>query len=825
MSTVRLDGDVWQLRGCLGDSWRWYVGPEKALDAPGWIPGRVPGSVLDDLERAGEAVSPYHERDSLLSEWVPARAWVYRRMFRAPPLGADERAVLEFAGVDHRASVYVDGELAGEHDGGLSPFSCEVTAALAGGGEHLLAVVVHPAPPSEPQVGDTARVRAHKSRMGYGWDFCPRLIHQGIWQEVLLRCGPSAAWVPQPAVDYRHDERRATVRVAGAEQLVLLADGKTVATTAAEELEVAQPRLWWPNGSGEPYCYELVARRGERREHFSVGFRELALEPNPGGPVAARPYTLVVNGRALYLRGWNWVPIDALYGVPRPDKLAHLLGLAASSGANCLRVWGGGIIETPAFYTLCDRLGLLVWQEFSLSSSGGASVPSDDPAYLATMAAEADAVIPRRRHHPSLAFWGGGNELARAVPGRDDQPLDESTPVLGLLAAAVARHDPRRTFLPTSPSGPRFLNRRDVIAEEPDGQHDVHGPWEHQGLGAHQPLYDAGTALWHSEVGVEGMTNRRSLEALIGEPHRWPADRSNPLYEHLGAWWNNAPLVQDSFGGRLGDLAALRHASQLLQHDGLRYAVEANLRRAPRSSGVWPWQLNESYPNAWCTAVLDHRGDPKPAYHAVRRAYRPAHVCAAFATPAWNGATEASARIVAWGGAGSVVARYVDLAGAVLASAHFALPARRAPVMLGELRVPLAAVAGEIFLLDLLLETESGERADNRYLQSAAADFAPLTALGRAEVALERADTDAVTLRHLGGPAALGIVLEDDRPAAAPGWVVFADNLIDLLPGEERRIAFTLEGVERRSLRVRAEGWNTDLLVLGAGAAAAREGA
>ena len=72
-----LDGDGWQLRGCLGEEWRWHLA--KPRDAPGWLPARVPGSVVDDLWRAGEVPDPYHERNSLLLEWVPERAWVYRR--------------------------------------------------------------------------------------------------------------------------------------------------------------------------------------------------------------------------------------------------------------------------------------------------------------------------------------------------------------------------------------------------------------------------------------------------------------------------------------------------------------------------------------------------------------------------------------------------------------------------------------------------------------------------------------------------------------------------------------------------------------------------
>ena len=132
------------------------------------------------------------------------------------------------------------------------------------------------------------------------------------------------------------------------------------------------------------------------------------------------------------------------------------------------------------------------------------------------MRREARAIVPTRRRHPSLALWCGGNELAGKLEGRsDDVPLDDAHPVLGALHDVVRELDPGRAWLPTSPSGPRFLNRLDVIAEDPDGQHDVHGPWEHQGLRAHYALYDAGTAILHSEFGVEGMTNRAAHEQLI----------------------------------------------------------------------------------------------------------------------------------------------------------------------------------------------------------------------------------------------------------------------------------------------------------------------
>jgi len=683
-----LDGDPWQLRGCLGREWEWHIGPDKSWDAPGWLPARVPGSVLDDLWRAGEVPDPYRGRNSRLAEWVPERAWVYRRRLDG------DGGTLEFNGVDHAVTVFLDGVEVARHASSFRPFSVEVSP-----GEHLLAVVVHPAPESEPQAGKTSNVRVHKSRMGYGWDFCPRMINQGIWREVTWRDGAREL--------FPH---------------VTLEDGVGIVRAEGERVRVESPELWWPNGLGDQRLYAVHVGGRELR----VGFRRIEFSPRG---------TLVVNGVPLQIKGWNWVPIDALYGVPRPEKLAHLLRLAARSHANLVRVWGGGLIESEEFYGLCDELGLLVWQDFSMSSSLMESVPSEDPEFVATMVEEARDLVPRLRHHPSLAVWCGGNELE----------VDDSAPVLGALRDVVGELDPERAWVATSPAGGG----------------DVHGPWEHQGLGAHNAHYDSGTWSLHSEFGVEGMTNRRALEALIGESERWPADRSNPVYEHLGAFWNNASLVQESFGGRIRDVDTMRRASQWLQYDGLRYAVEASLRRG---AGVIPWQLNESYPNAWCTCSVDYHGEPKPAYYGVARAYGGAP-SAQFETFAWGGHGEARARI-------SGPARFVDLDGTIVAESQGE-----------EIAAPLHAFATDVFLLDL---------GSNRYVMTRTDDLAPLLDLPAAQVRVERT-SNRLLLAHAGGPAAIGIVIEG---------AVCSENVIDLLPGEERTIAIDGDGP------LRVEGWN-----------------
>jgi beta-mannosidase len=565
---MRSLGGGWELKGYLGDDWVWRNAEKPGSpDQLGWIPAEVPGSVLDDLWRAGEVPDPYRGRNSLLCEWVPERTWVYRRRFRVAEPAA--RTLLRFEGVDHAARFFLNGHEIGHSEGMFRPVEFELGDRLRE--DNHLAVVIERAPDCEPQVGRTERVRIHKSRMGYGWDFCPRMIHLGIWDDVqLIATGPlriEDIWVrPALASDHTGAEVRVAVRVSGAGGAVevrLGDEGRTVAEGRAElsgggaELvfDIASPSLWWPNGSGGQPLYHADVRvidgDGRESDRRTVGFgiRTVELVANPGAEAGARPYTFAVNGRRLYVCGWNWVPIDAVYGPRREEKLDHLLELARRAQVNLLRVWGGGLIERSHFYQRCDELGLMVWQEFSLSSSGIESKPSDDPAYLALLEGEARAIVPRRRNHPSLVLWCGGNELQ----DRDGSPLGDEEPALAALGGVVRALDPGRAWLPTSPTGRVFLNRLDHIERDPAGLHDVHGPWEHQGAAEHYRLYDRGTSLFASEFGAEGMSNRRALEALVPAEDRWPAGRENPVYHHLGSWWNNEPLVQSTFG-RVEDL-------------------------------------------------------------------------------------------------------------------------------------------------------------------------------------------------------------------------------------------------------------------------------
>lgn len=659
-SCFQLDGRDWKIRfsfpGEAADYRKWWR-PEVDTSGSDWIPAEVPGHVQDDLLEAGLIPDWRVDANSRAGEWASQREWTYAKDFPADPAWRGRRIILRFEGIDYSANVWLNGTWLGRHEGMMIPAEFAVSSHIRFDGLNRLCVIVDKAPDEVPQVGRTSAVRTWKSRFAYGWDFCVTLAPVGIFDSVmLLISGPVRlhdVWIKPRILSA---PERAEVDVAltldtdspheiGVEVLIHEAEGRLVASWKGnaqavpkgapfqQTLAVPSPRLWWPNGYGGQPLYRLTARIlngsdvwDERRLTF--GIRAIKMVPNEGAPSDALPYTLEVNGRRVFIKGWNWVPQSQLYGRTASARYERLLTLARDARCNLLRVWGGGLLEKEVFYDLCDRYGIMIWQEFTQSSSGIDNEPPVSDSYLDLTDRHARAMIPRRRHHPSLAIWCGGNELYNDL---DRTPLSCSHPVIALLKERVAELDPGRIFLPTSASGPV----ENASTDKAGSLHDVHGPWYYMGVKDHYTFYNTIDPLLHSEFGCAGASNLKTIQRYVSAKWQWPPDATNTMWQHRGSWWLHRGLVDKLFGevDRLDQYVA---ASQFLQAEGLRYAIESHQRRKWRCSGAMPWQFNEPFPNLSCTNAVDYDLNPKLAYYAVKKACEPLHPSAKYESLSWH---------------------------------------------------------------------------------------------------------------------------------------------------------------------------------------------
>ena len=642
-----LNGDQWQIgrapASALPERASWSE--MEAIDE--WLPASVPGNVRADLARAGRLPDLTVGSQFQASRWVDGYCWWFARNWTLDPQPG-QRVHLVLRGVDYISDLFLNGQWLGPHEGMFSTQMHDITQLA--GQDNLLAIRILGAnylprdrssswekllnriearlggmPGAFPDRRDTL-----KCQMSFGWDFAPPLRAMGIWDDVYALVSGSA-WL-------REIRTRSEI---GSEVASLLAEieidaavgqscrlegllepetfaGRALATQ--EQLRV-QPgisrvrlrwdipelKLWFPWDHGRPDLYRLSLRlmdgEGQLLDMASqtVGLRRIEMDG----------WTLQVNGRPVYARGANWVPADILPGRIAPDDYRALLFLAKEANMNLLRVWGGGLREKRAFYDLCDRMGILVWQEFPFACAFLTRFPRS-PDYLALAEREVRAIVRDLREHPSLALWCGGNEYSP----------DRNQPLAATLARAVEEEDPSRPFLPASPHG---------------GDSHYWQVWHNY----HPPAaYLADDASFASEFGLQAPPDIQALRRFLPADELWPPGPSwlahgaglgklaryarpfleaKPPANRVSAVEADPGLGSTSPAG----LETFIEASQRAQAHGLQIAIEHYRRRkAEGCGGALVWQLNEPWP-AISWALLDVHRQPKEAYHAVQRAFQP----------------------------------------------------------------------------------------------------------------------------------------------------------------------------------------------------------
>lgn len=327
-SVICLSGDDWTFKEFIGEDWIWRNAEKgDTNDTRFWKKGSVPGSVHNDLWNLGEIPDPYFEKNSLLIEWIPERTWIYKKRFFLDGSYNGYRARLFFKGVDYEAEFFLNDQSIGSHRGMFTPAIFDVASILRYGEYNTIAVVIHPAPIEEPQVGKSSRVRTDKSRMTYWWDFCPRMIHMGIWDDVFLEMtrhfrvedifvrpilnddlNQANIEVDIYISSNKSDESKIELSVMQNNEIIeskyIRCHLKAGANRIKDNIIIYNPSLWWPNGNGEQPLYELKIRVLDQKtgiashnKNVVFGIRKIDIVKNEQADSSARGYTFVVNGK------------------------------------------------------------------------------------------------------------------------------------------------------------------------------------------------------------------------------------------------------------------------------------------------------------------------------------------------------------------------------------------------------------------------------------------------------------------------------------------------------------------------------------------------
>ncbi len=614
----------------------------------------LPGDVHTALLKAGVIDDPYVGRNENDVQWVAHKDWVIERTVSVTAGDLAGSWYLDLESLDTVASVFVNDVAVLEAENCFRRYRPDVSKALVAG-ENRIRIVLHssiaegvrrqaeqpfyvPYHPGNSPIANGNMLR--KPQCHFGWDWNLAIAPLGVYGEIALcrleiarieHVTTKQVWLDDGSVDL-------------VVSVTLFADGPGIVpvhfsldddrerldcavgkgeTRITHVFSVAKPKRWWPAGSGEQHLSTLTVEVPQEQVTRLIGFRTIELLTDKDE--AGSRFAFRVNGREIFCKGANWIPADALASRVTPEGVEDLLTSAVDANMNMIRVWGGGFYEPDWFYDLCDRLGLLVWQDFMFACNLYPSTPD----FLENVAAEVDYQAKRLSSHPSIAVWCGDNELVGALTWFDEPRKDRDRYLVSYdrlnrtIEVALMAALPEAIWWPSSPAS-GYLDFGD--AWHADGSGDMHY-W----------------SVWHENKSFD---NYRTIRPRFCSEFGFQSYTSMPVIRQFAETkdLNIASPVIESHQKNVGgneriagtmfryfrfpkDFPAFVYLSQIQQGLAIRTAVDYWRSLKPHCMGTLYWQLNDTWPVAsWSS--LDYGGSWKAMHYMVRRFFQPVSVAA-----------------------------------------------------------------------------------------------------------------------------------------------------------------------------------------------------
>lgn len=647
----------------LHTGWRF-----KQARLSNWYPATVPGVVHTDLMANGIIEDPYFRLNERGLQWIDKEDWIYETTFDADAaMLACDHVRLQFYGLDTYADVYLNDEKILVADNMFRRWAAEIKPLLRERGNVLRvyfhspikkALPLYDALPYHYEAWNDQAANGglidkklspftRKAGYHYGWDWGPRLVTSGIWRPVELQ-----GWNDLRIEDVFHHQVNVTseraevetqVEIEAAEAMrqvrvaVYDADRRKVLGEKRVDLQkglnvvsvpftIRKPELWWCIGMGEQhrYTFRTVISDGKRtlaEDEKRIGLRSVVVEKQRDE--YGRSLRFVLNGVPVFCKGANYIPCDCFLPRVTPEIYERTVRDAADVNMNMLRIWGGGIYEDDYFYELCDRMGILVWQDFMYACA----VYPARGELLENMRLEAIDNVKRLRNHPSVVYWCGNNEnqdswltgwiydVKKVDPKYADVIWKEyEEQYYHMLADVVAEYAPGTGYQPTSP-----FSDFGQVSNDHEGDRHYWEVWH-----AKKPIteYNRQRSRFFSEYGFQSFPCYETVKRYAPKPEDHSIT-SEVMMSHQrgGEHANNlirSYLLNEYHEPR--DFEAFLYASQILQGDAIKTAIEAHRRDKGYCWGSLYWQHNDCWPVAsWSSR--DWYGVWKAQHYFARQAF------------------------------------------------------------------------------------------------------------------------------------------------------------------------------------------------------------
>ena len=608
----------------------------------------VPGEIHMDLMQAGLLEDVYVGTNILKARWVEECMFYYTKKVDID-FETGEKVFIELHNLDYNAEVYINKQKAGEHNNYFYPFICDITQYVRKG-ENIITVVlssglfeVSEKPikkyhfmPEQFEHLLHKRNWLRKPQFQFGWDWCERLINVGMQGNASIKIVKSVLITGVQVLAslsdcYKHGKVTVKAFAEGNKNVTLTAElcGKKYTSQAEAKEGVVQldiavdsPDLWYPKGAGAQPLYDVVVGvcAGEEillQQTIKTAFRHVEIDTSKNLDGSSN-FTIMINGKRIFAKGANIVPADMILSSIDEERYDRLVEYALDLNFNLLRVWGGGLYESDYFYQLCDKHGILVWQEFIFACI---NYPNDRE-FVENVRNEAIYQVRRLSNHPSLIMWCGNNEIESFKFNYNLETNDDDRVIFDELLPQIIRENDNRIYWKSSPYTAEGIDPHQTNAGD---QH----PWE---IGFDKVDYRNYRVLdcsFANEGGLNGAASYITAKEIFAgrEPEihtpefiihdnfidlievNGKAACNNIVYENLGIDPLNIPYKMFVF------------LSSFLQGEALKEYIENFRTRQFKSSAAVYWMFNDCWPTVRSWTVFDYYFRKNNAYYKVKKAF------------------------------------------------------------------------------------------------------------------------------------------------------------------------------------------------------------
>ena len=633
-----------------------------------WYPASVPGTVHTDLMANGIIEDPYFRLNERGVQWVDKEDWIYRTTFDVPEdIFSKENIRIHFHGLDTYADVRLNDTLILSADNMFREWKAGIKDILRENGNKLeiyfhspikIALPMYDALPYHYEAWNdqaanggllTKKLSPFTRKAGYhyGWDWGPRLVTSGIWRDIEIEAWNDAIIENIQIISENVSRKSASVRTYVEilsdkdipESTVEISDedsGELLGSASASlrkglnrvelDFDIRNPRLWWCNGMGRPEMYVFrttVSSGGNVLDNRTekTGIRSVQVEKVRDE--YGRSLRFILNGEPVFCKGANYIPCDNF--LPRITDETYLRTVrdAADVNMNMLRVWGGGIYEDDRFYEYCDSLGIMIWQDFMFACA----VYPAKGEFLENIRQEAIDNVKRLRNHPCIVYWCGNNENQDSWLGGWIYDVNKVDPKYSeviwkeyeqqyyvTLADVVEEYGSGIGYQPTSPFADYGVSSNDH-----EGDRHYWEVWHGK-----KPIseYNVQRSRFFSEYGFQSFPCFGDVEKFAPLEKDWSISSEVMMSHQRGGEFANhlieTYLLNEYHKPK--DFRSFLYASQILQGDAIKTAIEAHRRDKGYCWGSLYWQHNDCWPVAsWSSR--DWYGTWKALHYFARKAF------------------------------------------------------------------------------------------------------------------------------------------------------------------------------------------------------------